>query len=192
MLFCEVMKINHSIQNGLLIMPRSRRNGNFLDKTSSQPIFFSNNSDNLWRKKGIQRWCDLTLFSCLFFLALHLSLTRKRGGSHRENQISKRNPRLVKVRFGDLTIPYVVYPRLMQPQMLQLQILVLSERLHLQDRFCITGQSYSTSTNRRHRGKSTTPRNRNQQHKNFLNNYPARKRMRFSLIPCLLTRGIPS
>ena len=49
-------------------------------------------------------------------------------------------------------------------------------------------QSYSTSTNRRHRGKSTTPRNRNQQHKNFINNYPARKRMRFSnkaLIPYL-------
>jgi hypothetical protein len=55
------------------------------------------------------------------------------------------------------------------------------------------GQSYSTSTNRRHRGKNTT--RRNQQHKNFLLNYPARKRMRFSnkeLIPCLLTRGIPS
>ena len=37
----------------------------------------------------------------------------------------------MKVKFGDRTIPSVVYPRLMQPQMLQLSILVLSERLNL-------------------------------------------------------------
>ncbi|THU42193.1 hypothetical protein C4D60_Mb00t10950 [Musa balbisiana] len=37
-------------------------------------------------------------------------------------------------------------------------------------RFRIAGQSYSTSTNRRHGGRSTTPRN--QQHKNFVINYP--------------------
>ena len=41
----------------------------------------------------------------------------------------------------------------MQPHMLPLSILVLSERLHL-CRFCITGQSYSTSSNRQHRGKA--------------------------------------
>ncbi|TYH10643.1 hypothetical protein ES288_A07G193500v1 [Gossypium darwinii] len=52
----------------------------------------------------------------------------------------------------------------MQPQMLQSLIRVLSERLHLW--VCIVGQPYYTSTNRRHRGRSTTPRN--QQHKNFV------------------------
>ena len=35
----------------------------------------------------------------------------------------------MKVKFRDKTIPSVVYPRLMQPQMLQLSIRVLSERL---------------------------------------------------------------
>ena len=34
--------------------------------------------------------------------------------------------------------------------------------------FCIAGQPYYTSTNRRHRGRSTTPRN--QQHENFVIN----------------------
>ncbi|XP_038977096.1 LOW QUALITY PROTEIN: uncharacterized protein LOC120107741, partial [Phoenix dactylifera] len=33
-------------------------------------------------------------------------------------------------------------------------------------RFYIVGQSYSTSTNRQHRGRSTTPRN--QQYENFV------------------------
>nr|KJB14283.1 hypothetical protein B456_002G117600 [Gossypium raimondii] len=54
----------------------------------------------------------------------------------------------------------------MQPQMLQLVIRVLSERLHLWA--CIVGQPYYTSTNRRHRGRSTTPRN--QQQENFFIN----------------------
>ncbi|KAG4182482.1 hypothetical protein ERO13_A09G045346v2 [Gossypium hirsutum] len=54
----------------------------------------------------------------------------------------------------------------MQPQMLHLLIRVLSERLHLW--VCIVGQPYYTSTNRRHRGRSTTPRN--QQHENFVIN----------------------
>jgi len=46
----------------------------------------------------------------------------------------------MKVKFGDGTIPSVVYPRLMQPQMLTLFILVLSERLTYG--FCIMGHSY--------------------------------------------------
>lgn len=78
----------------------------------------------------------------------------------------KRNLRLLKVKFINKAIPSVVYPRLMQPQMLQLLIRVLSERLHLW--VCIVGQPYYTSTNRRHRGRSTTPRN--QQHENFVIN----------------------
>ncbi|TYG82852.1 hypothetical protein ES288_D01G122500v1 [Gossypium darwinii] len=54
----------------------------------------------------------------------------------------------------------------MQPQLLQLLIRELSERLHLW--VCIVGQPYYTSTNRRHRGRSTTPRN--QQQENFVIN----------------------
>ncbi|TYG88585.1 hypothetical protein ES288_A12G033200v1 [Gossypium darwinii] len=54
----------------------------------------------------------------------------------------------------------------MKPQMLQLLIRVLSERLHLW--VLIVGQPYYISTNRRHRGRSTTPRN--QQHENFVIN----------------------
>ena len=73
---------------------------------------------------------------------------------------------MLKVKFINKAIPSVVYPRLMQPQMLQLLIRVLSERLHLW--VCIVGQPYYTSTNRRHRGRSTTPRN--QQHENFVIN----------------------
>ena len=47
--------------------------------------------------------------------------------------------------------------------------LVLSERLHLWVIYC-GGQPYSISTNRWHRGRSTT--SRNQQHENFVINYP--------------------
>ena len=46
------------------------------------------------------------------------------------------------MKFLDKTIPSVVYPRLMQPQMLQLSIRVLSERLTYG--FYITGQPYHT------------------------------------------------
>ncbi|KAL1133373.1 hypothetical protein V6Z11_A12G036100 [Gossypium hirsutum] len=72
----------------------------------------------------------------------------------------------MKVKFINKAIPSVVYPRLMKPQMLQLLIRVLSERLHLW--VLIVGQPYYISTNRRHRGRSTTPRN--QQHENFVIN----------------------
>ena len=40
----------------------------------------------------------------------------------------KATPTEGEVQFGDGTIPSVVYPRLMQPQMLELLILVLSKR----------------------------------------------------------------
>lgn len=45
-------------------------------------------------------------------------------------QILNKSTLFVKVKFVNKTIPSVVYPRLMQPQMLQLSILVFSERLH--------------------------------------------------------------
>ncbi|KAI8530553.1 hypothetical protein RHMOL_Rhmol11G0068700 [Rhododendron molle] len=51
---------------------------------------------------------------------------------------------------------------------LQPLLQVLSERLHLA--VCNPTQSDSTSTNRWHRGRSTTPRN--QQRENFVINYP--------------------
>ncbi|KAJ3668276.1 hypothetical protein LUZ61_022936 [Rhynchospora tenuis] len=55
-------------------MPRSRINGNFIDRTffNCSQYLVGNNSNNFRRKKGIyllQRWCDLILFSW-FFLAL--------------------------------------------------------------------------------------------------------------------------
>jgi hypothetical protein len=65
---------------------------------------------------------------------------------------------LWKVKFGDGTIPSVVYPRLMQPQMLQLSIWVLSKRF-IPMGSVLWGQSHFTSTNRPHRGRSTTLRN---------------------------------
>ncbi|THU42331.1 hypothetical protein C4D60_Mb00t01480 [Musa balbisiana] len=137
-------------------MPRSRINANFIDKTSSivANILLRIIPTTSGEKKAFTYYRDVVL-----------SITRKkRDVRDRKNQIFEINSRLVKVKFGDRTIPSVVYPRLMQPQMLQLSILVLSER------FRIAGQSYSTSTNRRHGGRSTTPRN--QQHKNFVINYP--------------------
>lgn len=42
----------------------------------------------------------------------------------------------MKVKFGDQTIPSVVYPRLMQPRMLLLLILVFSKRLYLWILYC--------------------------------------------------------
>ncbi|XP_042404952.1 uncharacterized protein LOC121995229 [Zingiber officinale] len=47
--------------------------------------------------------------------------------------------------------------------------------------FRIASQSYSTSTNRQHRGRSTT--HRNQQHENFVINYPYPYRYRGLLEP---------
>lgn len=70
------------------------------------------------------------LFINLFILDSLLVL-RERHMIRDRKKIIEINLRLLKVKFGNRTIPSVVYPRLMQPQMLQLSILVLSERLHL-------------------------------------------------------------
>ncbi|THU42114.1 hypothetical protein C4D60_Mb00t05880 [Musa balbisiana] len=104
-------------------MPRSRINANFIDKTSSivANILLRIIPTTSGEKKAFTYYRDVVL-----------SITRKkRDVRDRKNQIFEINSRLVKVKFGDRTIPSVVYPRLMQPQMLQLSILVLSERLHL-------------------------------------------------------------
>ncbi|THU43201.1 hypothetical protein C4D60_Mb00t03060 [Musa balbisiana] len=103
-------------------MPRSRINANFIDKTSSivANILLRIIPTTSGEKKAFTYYRDVVL-----------SITRKkRDVRDRKNQIFEINSRLVKVKFGDRTIPSVVYPRLMQPQMLQLSILVLSERMN--------------------------------------------------------------
>lgn len=72
----------------------------------------------------------------------------------------------MKVKFVNKTSPSVVYPRLMQPQMLQLSILEYWAKGYIYG----LGQTRSISTNRRHKGRGTTLRN--QQHENFVINYP--------------------
>lgn len=84
----------------------------------------------------------------------------------------------MKVTFVSKTSPSVVYPRLMQPQMLQFSILEYWATGYTYG----LGQTYSTNTNRRHRGRGTTARN--QQHENFVLNYP------FSLLGSGLTRMV--
>ena len=98
----------------------------------------TNNSDNFRRKRGIyllQRWCDL-----IILLVNAFRVRRKTDDSGDKRTKKKKdygkNLRLLKVKFIDKTIPSVVYPRLMHPQMLQLSILVLSERLHLWVLYC--------------------------------------------------------
>ena len=72
----------------------------------------------------------------------------------------------MKVKFINKAIPSVAYPRLMQPQMLP--IVDSSIERKVTPMGLVVGQPYYTSTNRRHRGRSTTPRN--QQHENFVIN----------------------
>jgi len=115
-------------------MPRSRINGNFIDKTSSivANILLRIIPTTSGEKKAFTYYRDGAIwFFFLIFLARTSVLREREAVRDKKNQIIEINLRLVKVKFGDRTIPSVVYPRLMQPQMLQLSILVLSERLHL-------------------------------------------------------------
>ena len=157
-------------------MPRSRANGNFIDKTSSivANILLRIIPTTSGEKKAFTYYRDgaIWLFFC-FFSPTYTSVFRERDGVRIERTVLVKQTH-ASGRWGELTIPSVVYPRLMRPQMLQLWIWVLSERLHLQDRLWITGQANPTllvpvgSIGE----KSTTPRNRNQQEKNFVRNYP--------------------
>jgi len=81
--------------------------------------------------------------------------------------MEKKNLRLLKVKFVEIKqlIPSVVYPRLMQPHMLQFYIYSIKRKV-IPILIYGLGQLYSTSTNRRHGGRSTTLRN--QQHENFV------------------------
>lgn len=53
-----------------------------------------------------------------FFFFLLLSILQERHMIRDKKKIFERNLRLLKVKFGNKTIPSVVYPRLMQPQIL--------------------------------------------------------------------------
>lgn len=53
-----------------------------------------------------------------FFLLLSVLRERQMIRDWDRKKFLEINPRLLKVKFGNRTIPSVVYPRLMQPQML--------------------------------------------------------------------------
>ena len=115
--------------NGLLPMPRSRINGNFIDKTFSivSNILLRITPTTSREREAFTYYRD----GAIWFFFLLLSVLREGYMIRdRKKKIIEINLRFLKVKFGNRTIPSVVYPRLMQPQMLQLSILVLSERLH--------------------------------------------------------------
>ena len=115
-------------------MPRSRINGNFIDKTSSiiANILLRIIPTTSGEKKAFTYYRDGVIwFFVLIFLALNEVLREKDAVRNIKNQIIEIKLRLVKVKFGDRTIPSVVYPRLIQPQIPLLSILVLNERLYL-------------------------------------------------------------
>ena len=113
-------------------MPRSRINGNFIDKTFSivANILLRIIPTTSGEKEAFTYYRDGVIF---FFLFTALELV----GIERFSITL----RLLKVKFIKKTIPSVVYPRLTQPQMLQLSILALSERLRYTYGygFCIAG-----------------------------------------------------
>ena len=113
-------------------MPRSRITGNLIDKTFSivANILLRIIPTTSGEKEAFTYYRDGAIW---FFFYLSISVLRERDTIQdtKKKDSWKKNLRLMKVKFGDRTIPSVVYPRLMQPQMLQLSILVLSEGLHL-------------------------------------------------------------
>ena len=126
-------------------MPRSRINGNFIDKTFSIvanillriiPTTSGEKEAFTYYRDGVIWFSLLVRFFLLFLFEFSEKGTRFRARIERTNIslfIIKINLRLLKVKFRNRTIPSVVYPRLMQPQILcfSISILVLNERLHL-------------------------------------------------------------
>ena len=110
-------------------MSRSGINGNFIDKTFSivANILLRIIPTTSGEKEAFTYYRDgaiglfFYLFSFLFFTAL--SLKRKTTLFGIGKKIIEINLRLLKVKFVNKANPSVVYPRLMQPQMLQLSIL---------------------------------------------------------------------
>lgn len=119
------------LSNGLLPMPRSRINGNFIDKTFSivSNILLRITPTTSREKEAFTYYRDGAIWFLRFFLPLSV-LREAYMIRDRNKKNIEINLRFLKVKFRNRTIPSVVYPRLMQPQILQLSILVLSERLH--------------------------------------------------------------
>jgi len=103
-------------------MPRSRINGNFIDKTSSiiANILLRIIPTTSGEKKAFTYYRDgvIWFFFLVFFLALASVLREKGAVRNKNNQIIEIKLRLAKVKFGDRTTPSIVYPRLIQPQIL--------------------------------------------------------------------------
>lgn len=118
-------------------MSRSRINGNFIDKTFSivANILLGIIPTTSGEKKAFTYYRDgaIWFFFLIFFSLYVVKSCNKNVLRDRKNLVMKRNLRLVKVKFVGVeqSIPSVVYPRLMQSQMLQSLILALSERLDL-------------------------------------------------------------
>jgi len=113
-------------------MPRSRINGNFIDKTFSivANILLRIIPTTSGEKEAFTYYRDGAIW--FFFIYCFRSSEKDTLlGIERKKNLKKKSTLVVKVKFVNKTIPSVVYPRLMQPQMLQLSILVFSERLHL-------------------------------------------------------------
>ena len=117
-------------------MSRSRINGNFIDKTFTivANILLRIIPTTSGEKEAFTYYRDGAIwFFFIYFCSQSCAKDTLFGiGIEKKFEI---NLRLLKVKFGNRTIPSVVYPRLMPPQILsmfQLSILVLSERLHLE------------------------------------------------------------
>ncbi len=93
-------------------MPRSRINGNFIDKTFSvvANILLQIIPTTSGEKEAFTYYRDGVIWFFFF------SWSYEKGAKF--EKIFERNLRLLKVKFGNRTIPSVVYPRLMQPQIL--------------------------------------------------------------------------
>jgi len=101
-------------------MPRSRINGNFIDKTFSivANILLQIIPTTSGEKRAFTYYRDGAIW-LFFFSPTYISFLRER------ERVRIERTKLVKEtrawgRWGELTIPSVVYPRLMWPQMLQL------------------------------------------------------------------------
>ena len=132
-------------------MPRSRINGNFIDKTFSivANILLRLIPTTSGEKEAFTYYRDgviwFSLLFCFFLLLLVLGEKHTLRDSKEQIflfQIIETNLRLLKVKFRNRTIPSVVYPRLMQPQILCFIYRFLYWTKGYTFVFCITGQSY--------------------------------------------------
>jgi len=100
-------------------MPRSRINGNFIDKTFSivANILLQIIPTTSGEKEAFTYYRDGVIWFFFFWFPFFY-FSRSYEKDTWFGKIFEINLRLLKVKFGNRTIPSVVYPRLMQPQML--------------------------------------------------------------------------